>query len=323
MQIRELGRTKLKISEIGFGAWAIGGSWWGKSDDTISLKALRHALDLGVNFIDTAEVYGDGHSEQLIAKVYRERKGKFHVATKIPPKNYKWPAINGTPIKEAFPAQWVRDHTEKSLRNLKMDCVDIQQLHVWAPNWVQETEWYETMVKLREEGKIRFIGVSLNDHEPDEAVELVRSGMVDVVQVIHNIFDQSPQDRLFPACQEKNVGVIARVPLDEGSLTGKFTAETTFPEGDWRRDYFPKEAMKETVERVEKLKFLVRDEIKSLTVAALKFCLSHPAVSTVIPGIRNPEQADQNCSASDGILLKPDELEKLKNHRWIRKSPIS
>lgn len=317
MQYRILGRTNLKVSEVGFGAWAIGGRMWGPSDDSVSLKALRRALDLGVNFIDTAAAYGKGHSEQLVSKVYRERKGGFYVATKIPPKNWEWPAKLNTPLRELFPSDWIREHTEKSLRNLKTDCIDLQQLHVWSPNWVRENDWYETMKKLKQEGKIRLIGVSLNDHQPDQALELVQSGMVDTVQVIYNIFDPSPQDHLFPTCQEKNVGVIARVPLDEGSLTGKFSKESKFAEDDWRKDYFTPEVLAETVQRVEKLKFLIRGEIRSLSVGALKFCLSHPAVSTVIPGIRSPQQAEENCLASDGILLKADELEKLKMHRWV------
>lgn len=347
MKYRTLGRTNLKVSEIGFGAWAIGGGMWGKQDDALSLKSLRRALDLGVNFIDTAAVYGKGHSEQLIAKVYRERAGKekIFVATKIPPKNWKWPAIHGTPIQDAFPKNWVREQTEKSLRNLKMDCVDIQQLHVWAPNWLKELDWLEELTKLRKEGKIRFIGVSLNDYEPNEALELVKSEMVDTIQVIYNIFEQAPQDHLFPACLQKNVGVIARVPLDEGSLTGKFTKQTRFAEDDWRKDYFSPERLEETVERVEKLKLILfpkkRDgelnpseiiqnggknlgtnsvkEIPSLATLALKFCLSHLAVSTVIPGIRNPQQAEENCSASDGHLLSPETLKQLQSHRWVRK----
>lgn len=319
MQYRQIGRTGLKVSEIGFGAWAIGGGMWGKSDDTISLAALRRALDLGVNFIDTAAVYGKGHSEQLISKVYRERKGegKIFVATKIPPKNWQWPAAPNTPLKDAFPSNWMREYTEKSLRNLKMECVDIQQLHVWSSNWVKENEWFETMQKLKQEGKIRFIGVSLNDRQPNEALELVKSGMADTIQVIYNIFEQSPQDKLFPLCQEKNVGIIVRVPLDEGSLTGKFTKETRFAEDDWRKDYFSPKRLEETVRRVEKLKLTLQG-FRSLPAAALKFCLSHPAVSTVIPGIRNPQQAEENCSASDGVLLRSEELEKLKSHRWDR-----
>ncbi len=318
MKYRILGRTGLEISEIGFGAWAIGGGMWGKTNDDVSLDALRCALDLGVNLIDTAAVYGNGHSEQLISTVVKERKGKFFVASKIPPKDWNWPPKPNCPIRDAFPAAWVRENTEKSLKNLRMECLDVQQIHVWSPNWVKESEWYEELVKLRQEGKIRFIGVSLNDHKPNEALELVQSGMADTVQVIHNIFDQSPEDKLFPLCKEKNVGVIDRVPLDEGSLTGKFTEQTQFAEGDWRRDYFPPDILKETVRRVEKLKPIVRGETGSLATSALKYCLSHPAVSTVIPGIRSPEQARMNCAASNGIPLRPETLQELKKHRWDR-----
>lgn len=318
MKYRIFGKTKIEISEIGFGAWAIGGSWWGQTNDETSLKALRTALDLGVNFIDTAAVYGNGRSEQLVGKVYRERKGKFHIATKIPPKDFRWPPLPNASIHDAFPSRWIREHTEKSLRNLRIECIDIQQLHVWSPNWVHQNDWLETLSKLKEEGKLRFIGVSLNDHRPDEALELVRSGMVDVLQVIYNIFDQSPEDRLFPLCQEHNVGIIARVPLDEGSLTGKLTEETTFPEGDFRRDYFSPGILPEVVRRVNALKFLAENGTHSLAVQALRFCLSHPAVSTVIPGIRTPEQAHINCSASDGVLLSKEELAELKHHRWVR-----
>jgi aryl-alcohol dehydrogenase-like predicted oxidoreductase len=190
---------------------------------------------------------------------------------------------------------------------------------VWSPNWVRESEWHEALQKLKKEGKIRFIGVSINDQGSDEALELAGSGMADTIQVIYNIFEQSPADRLFPLCRKKNVGIIARVPLDEGSLTGKLTKDSKFAEGDWRKDYFSGEALEETVKRVEKLKFLVRDEIKSLAAGALKFCLSHPAASTLSPGIRSPTQAEQHVSASDGKPLKPEELEELERHRWDRK----
>lgn len=321
MKYRTLGRTQISVSEIGFGAWAIGGNMWGPQDDEASLNALRRALDLGVNFIDTAAVYGMGHSEQLVGKIYRERKGAFTVATKIPPKNMRWPAQHGIRVSEVFPRGWVREQTELSLKNLNVERIDLQQLHVWAPNWVKENDWYEEMVKLKEEGKVRFVGVSLNDHEPDEAVELVKSGMADAVQVIYNIFAQSPQDKLFPACLEKNVGVLARVPLDEGSLTGKFTEKTAFAKTDWRKNYFSPDRLKETVKRVEKLRPLLKQAAPSMVQAALKFCVSHPAVSSVIPGIRSVEQADQNCAASDGASLSPDLLEELKKHRWIHKYP--
>ncbi len=327
MRHRILGRTKIKVSEIGFGAWAIGGDMWGHQDDAVSLDALRRSIDLGVNFVDTAAVYGDGRSERLVGKVHKERNRSFAVATKIPPKNMRWPAAHGTPLKEAFPSRWIREKTEASLKDLGIDCVDLQQLHVWAPNWVRECDWFEEMEKLKKEGKIRHIGVSLNDHEPTEAVPLVESGMADVVQVIYNIFDQSPEDRLFPACLKADVGVLARVPLDEGALTGKFTVDTRFPPGDWRSDYFSPAILKETVARVDRLKALAGKRFPSLADLALKFCLAQPAVSCVIPGIRNKAQADQNCAASEGpgegasggAVLDAGLREELKRHRWVRK----
>lgn len=320
MEYRQLGRTELSVSEISFGAWAIGKSWWGEQDDNISLSALHRALDSGVNFIDTAQVYGDGHSEQLIAKVLKERgeKGKITVATKVPPKNVQWPGNGKVPLAKAFPKEYVIERAELSLKALETDCLDIYQIHVWSDGWIDQTEWFEGMQKLKEQGKIRFIGASINDHAPDDAVKLVKSGMVDTVQVIYNLFDQSPEDNLLPLAKEKNIGIIVRVPFDEGSLTGKFTYDTKFPDNDFRARYFRGSRMKETVDRAEKLKFLVQDEIKSLAQVALKYTLSHPAVSTVIPGIRTPEQAELNCAASGGKLLTTDELKEVKKHRWIR-----
>lgn len=320
MEYRVLGRTGLKVSEISFGAWAIGKSWWGEQDDAVSAAALHRALDLGINFIDSAQVYGDGHSERLIANVLKERneKGKIIVATKVPPKNYQWPGNGNVPMSNVFPKDYVISRAELSLKALNTDCLDIYQLHVWSDGWLTQTEWHEGMLKLKEQGKIRFIGASINDHAPDDALKLVESGMVDTIQVIYNIFDQSPEDKLLPLAKEKNTGIIVRVPFDEGSLTGKFTCDTAFPGGDFRARYFRGSRLKETVERVEKLKFLARGEIKSLAQAALKFCLSHPAVSTVIPGIRAPEQAELNASASDGKLFTPEELSEIRKHRWVR-----
>ena len=320
MEYRILGRTGLKVSEISFGAWAIGKSWWGEQEDDVSLAALHRALELGVNFIDTAQVYGDGHSERLIAKVLKERgeKNKVVVATKVPPKNYQWPGSGKAPLAKAFPKDYVISRAELSLKALETDCLDIYQLHVWSDGWIEQTEWHEGMQELKKQGKIRFIGASINDHAPDDARKLVESGMTDTIQVIYNLFDQSPEDNLLPLAKEKNVGIIVRVPFDEGSLTGKFTYDTKFPDNDFRARYFRGNRMKETVERAEKLKFLSRGEMKSLAQAALKFCLSHPAVSAVIPGIRTPEQAELNCAASGGKLLTPEELKEVKKHRWIR-----
>ena len=315
VKFRALGRTNLQVSEVGFGAWAIGGGMWGKTDDAESLKALRRALDLGVNFVDTAAVYGNGHSEQLVGKVWRERNGAFYVATKIPPKDGNWPAQNNSPIRSAFPAAWVREQTEKNLRNLNLERIDVQQIHVWSSNWVRETEWIETLIQLRQEGKIRFIGVSIGD--PKEALGLAKSGLADTIQVVYNIFDQSPEDELFPLCRNNNVGVIARSPLDEGSLTGKFSKDTKFSQDDWRNGYFSPAVLRETVERVERLKPRILKEAPSMTVGALKFCLSHPAVSTVIPGIRSIAQAEENCRASNGAF-PPGFLAEIKKHRWVR-----
>jgi aryl-alcohol dehydrogenase-like predicted oxidoreductase len=315
MQYRMLGRTGIKVSEIGFGAWGIG-AHWGPRDDHLARAALRNALDCGINFIDTAQAYGEGHSERLIADVLKEKGDGVAVATKIPPKNHEWPARPDTPLHAAFPKDWIIRCTERSLKSLETDCLDLQQLHVWAARWINETDWIETLQDLKTQGKIRFIGVSINDHEPDTAIELVHEGWVDTLQVIYNIFDQSPAEQLFSLAREKNVGIIARSPLDEGGLTGKLTHDTVFPEGDWRRSYFEGDRLKQTIERADRLNFLIRDEIRSLSHAALKFCLSHEAVSTVIPGMRRPLHVEENCAVSDGKRLSPDELSLLAEHAW-------
>ena len=223
MKYRVLGKTKIQVSEIGYGCWGIGGGW-GKLDDQEAVSSIHQAIHLGVNFLDTALAYGEGHSEKIIAKTLEQISAPVTVATKIPPKNWVWPAKAGTGIQEVFPKKWIIKSTEKSLKNLKTDCLDLQQFHVWTDSWMKEDEWKETMALLKKQGKIRFFGVSINDHEPESALKIVQSGLVDTVQVIYNIFDQSPEKELFPLCLEKNVGVIARVPLDEGGLSGKFSS---------------------------------------------------------------------------------------------------
>jgi aryl-alcohol dehydrogenase-like predicted oxidoreductase len=310
MQERTLGRTGLQVSEIGFGAWAIGAEMWGPQDDADSLAALHRTLNLGCTFIDTAQVYGEGHSERLIARVFRERGERVTVATKVPPKNRIWGPEPGTNIADVFPYDYVYRRCEKSLRNLETDCLDVYQLHTWCPTWDEETGWYEAMVKLREEGKIRAIGISVSDERPGEANAHIAAGRVDTIQVIYNILDQSPEWELFPLAEEQNVGILARVPLASGALSGRFTRETTFPKGDWRRDE-GRDWVIEQVEKVEQLGFLTEDGTP-LVIAALKFCLAHPAVSTVIPGIRNVRQAEMNLSASDGLPLPPEHLRRLR-----------
>src|ERR687890_2302334 len=247
---RRLGRTELEVSEVGYGAWGIGKSQWIGAEDDESLRALNRAIDLGLNFVDTALAYGEGHSERLVGQVVRERDETVYVATKIPPKNRIWPAPSGLHPDEIFPGDYVRECTERSLRNLGLDTVDVQQFHVWHDEWVGEGDWLEAVEELKREGKIRFFGVSINDHQPANAVRLISTGAVDTAQVIYNVFDQSPEDLLLPACQQHGVGVIVRVPFDEGSLTGRITPDTTFEEGDFRNYYFRGDRKQEVFDRV-------------------------------------------------------------------------
>jgi aryl-alcohol dehydrogenase-like predicted oxidoreductase len=318
VQYRTLGKTGLQVSEIGFGAWGIGGSMWVGAQDDESLRALNRAIDLGLNFIDTAYGYGEGHSEQLIGQVLRQRSERVYVATKIPPKNRQWPAQHTTRAKDAFPGDYVREYTERSLRNLGADAIDVQQFHVWSDSWMDQGDWLEAVQQLKAEGKIRFFGVSINDHEPESALKLVRSGQVDVVQVIYNIFDQSPEDELLPACREHNVGVIARVPFDEGALTGAITPETTFPPDDWRNNYFRGDRKREVYERVQAITRELDIKLEQLPEVSLRYILSHPAVSTVIPGMRRVRNVERNMVVGDGQGLPEAQVRQLKAHRWIR-----
>lgn len=282
------------------------------------MRALHKAIDMGVNFVDTALVYGDGHSEGLVGRLVRERKERIYVATKVPPKNGQWPARKGVDLNETFPHDYIIKKTEQSLKNLNLDFVDILQFHVWDDEWTDQAEWSDAISKLKEEGKIRHFGVSINDHQPENALKLAASGKVDTFQVIYNIFDQSPEDKLFPLCKEKNIGVIVRVPLDEGGLGGSITADTVFPDGDFRNNYFKGDRKKQIVDRVSKLMQISGTEAQSIAELALRFVLSHPAVSTVIPGMRSTKNVDANCGLSDGKLLSVKLLSELKKHRWVR-----
>src|SRR5450432_3038241 len=244
MRFRTLGKTGLEISEVGYGAWGIGGKQWQGGNDDESLSASRRSLELGLNFIDTALAYGDGHSEQLVGQIVRDAPGKVWVASKVPPKNKKWPARAGIGIEEVFPYDYIVASTEESLRNLKMETLDLQQLHVWNPEWLERDEWRRAAEDLKRSGKIRYFGLSLNNHEPDSALTVIKTGLIDAVQVIYNVFDQTPEASLFPLCSELGVGVLARVPLDEGALTGTITEQTTFEPGDCRERYFRDERKK-------------------------------------------------------------------------------
>jgi aryl-alcohol dehydrogenase-like predicted oxidoreductase len=318
LEYRKLGKTGLKISEIGFGAWGIGGTLWQGAKDDESIRALHRAVDLGLNFIDTALVYGNGHSENLVGKVMKERKEQLYVASKIPPKNGKWPARSGTMLREAFPYDHIIKSTETSLKNLHVDSIDVQQFHLWDDDWAPDAEWQDAIAKLKEQGKIRFFGISINYHQPDNALKVGATGLVDSFQVIYNIFDQTPVNNLFPLCQEKNIGIIVRVPLDEGGLTGKITSETKFPAEDFRNHYFRDDRKQQVVERTNALAQLLGKEAVTLPELALRFCLHHPAVSTVIPGMRSVANVDANCRFSDRRKFSDRMITEIRKHKWER-----
>jgi aryl-alcohol dehydrogenase-like predicted oxidoreductase len=313
---RRLGRTGLSVSEVGYGAWGIGGSMWLGAEDDESVRALHRAIDPGLNFIDTAAAYGNGHSERLVGEVVRERDERIVVASKIPPKNMEWPARTSDPD-EAFPADHVRKWTERTLTNLGLDVLDVQQFHVWNDEWVGRGSWLEGIQALKDEGKIRFFGVSINDLQPGNAVRLIETGSVDTVQVIYNVFEQAPEDELLAACERNDVGVIARVPFDEGSLTGRLTAESTFPDGDFRNEYFSGER---SLDKVDARVRAILDDLdisrEELPEVALRYVLSRPEVSTVIPGMRSVANVERNAAVGDGSGLDDETLQALKAHRY-------
>jgi aryl-alcohol dehydrogenase-like predicted oxidoreductase len=317
MKYRKLGRTGIEVSEIGYGAWGIGGVQWQGGDDDEAKRALNLAIDQGLNFIDTALAYGGGHSEKLVGQVARARKECLYIATKVPPKNMEWPA-RAVPLHDVFPYDYIIECTEKSLRNLGVDCLDIQQLHVWHDNWAHQNEWLDAFMKLREEGKVRYFGLSLNDYQPANAIEVLKLGYIDTVQVIYNIFEQAPEDELYPVCQQHHIGVLARVPFDEGGLTGAITPDVTFPEGDFRNWFFQGDRKQKVFDRVEKLRELLGSEASTLAELALRFTLQHDAVSTVIPGMRTTNHVAANISYSDGRKLSAELLDKLRAFAWDR-----
>jgi aryl-alcohol dehydrogenase-like predicted oxidoreductase len=318
MHYRMLGRTGLEVSEIGYGTWGVGKAGWTGADDQESQRALHAAIDRGVNFIDTALGYGYGHSERLVGQVVRARAERVYVATKIPPRNLQWPARAGVAANDAFPADHVIARTEESLRNLGLEAIDVQQFHVWSDEWVGQGDWLEAIQQLKQQGKIRFFGISINDHQPHNALRLIESGALDTVQVIYNIFDQSPEDRLFTACRQHNIGVIVRVPFDEGGLTGKVTPDTSFADGDFQARYFQGDRKREVYERARAIAADLDMSMDGLPEVALRYTLSHPAVSTVIPGMRSARHVEQNTAVGDGRGLPPEQVQRLKAHRWER-----
>jgi aryl-alcohol dehydrogenase-like predicted oxidoreductase len=304
------------VSDVGYGMWGMAG--WTGSDDEQSFEALDRAIALGCNFFDTAWAYGDGHSEKLLGETLRRHAGKqLYVATKIPPKNRKWPAKPDYPLADVFPADYIREYTEKSLRNIGVDTLDLQQFHVWHDGWSEDDSWQKAVAALKEQKLVRAVGISVNRFQPANVLRALDTGLIDAVQVVYNTFDQNPEDELFPACQAKDIAVIARVPFDEGSLTGTLTAETTWPAGDFRNLYFHPDNVRETLERVERLRPVVP---KGMTMPelVLRHILHHPAVSTVIPGMRKPHHVEQNIGVSGQPPLSNELIAELKTHRWSR-----
>ncbi len=317
MHHRTLGRTGLSVSEIGFGAWGIGGSMWVGAQEDESVRALHRAIELGVNFIDTARGYGE--SERIVGRVVREHRGDdVYVATKVPPKNQQWPAAEGLDPSETFPGDHIRESLETSLRESGLEVFDVLQFHVWSDEWVGRGDWLETIDALKREGKIRFFGVSINDYEPENALELVRSGAVDTVQVIYNVFHQAPEEQLLPACRQHDVGVIVRVALDEGGLTGRIKRDTEFPEGDWRHRYFGGDRKAQVEDHVDAMASDLGISTDELPEVALRYVLSEAAVSTVIVGMRSVRNVERNAAIGDGRGLEQERRELLKKHRWER-----
>jgi aryl-alcohol dehydrogenase-like predicted oxidoreductase len=320
MRYRKLGRTGWDVSEIGYGMWGMGG--WTGSDDEESLHSLQIAVDSGCNFFDTAWGYGNGKSEGLLGQLVRNnRDRKLFTATKIPPKNFKWPSKREYSLDDCFPPEHIQEFVEKSLHNAGLDSFDLMQFHTWEDQWLEDERAVRKMLDLKAQGLFHAIGISINRWEPWNGVKAVRSGFIDTVQVIYNIFDQNPKDELFPACRKNNTGVIARVPFDEGSLTGTLTRESKWPEGDWRNTYFVPENLNSSVEHADALKPLVPEGM-TMSEMALRFILGEPAVSTIIPGMRKSKHTKMNLSTSDAGLLDDDLMEKLEQHRWDREPNV-
>ena len=316
MQYRTLGRTGWQVSDIGYGMWGLAG--WTGSDDEESLRSLHRAVELGCNFFDTAWGYGNGHSEKLLGQLLRAHPDKkLYIASKIPPKNFKWPAEPKYSLDDCYPPDHIRQYVESSLKNLGLGQMDLIQFHTWDDTWAKDERWQRTLDDLKREGWILASGISIDRWEPANAIQALRTGAIDAVQVIYNIFDQNPEDELFPVCRELNIGVIARVPFDEGTLTGTLTLDSKWPQGDWRNSYFVPENLKASVARAEALRPTIPSGM-TMPEMALRFILANPDVSTIIPGMRKLRNTEMNIATSDAGGLSPDLVQKLRAHRWDR-----
>jgi aryl-alcohol dehydrogenase-like predicted oxidoreductase len=293
------------------------GGWTG-ADDRRSMAVLGAAVNAGITFFDSAQVYGYGHTDGLLGELVRSRAGAgLFTASKVPPKNREWPARPGSRLRDAFPPDHVRGSVDGILRRLGTETVDLVQFHVWNDIWADDPGFPGAVEAIRGDGRVRHVGISVNRREPANVLRTLRTGLIDSVQVVYNVFDQAPEDELFPLCRELGVAVIARVPLDEGSLTGTLTVDTRWPDGDWRNGYFSPASLRETVARVEALRPLVPDG-ESITGMALRFILSNPDVTTVIPGTRTTEHLAANVVAAEAGPLPGELITALRAHRWDR-----
>ena len=316
MNHRTFGRLGWQVGEVGYGMWGLAG--WTGGDDALTCESLRLAVASGCNFFDTALAYGEGASERVLGELVRDSPGhRLCTATKIPPKNRQWPSRRGSALADVFPADYIRSSVETSLTNLGLTSLDLIQFHVWEDDWADDSTWQKAVDALKREGLVRGVGVSVNRWEPGNVLRTLRTGLIDAVQVIYNVFDQAPEDEMFPECRERGVAVIARVPFDEGSLTGTLTLESRWPEGDWRNSYFVPENLKASVERAERLRPLVPSG-STMAGMALRFVLSNPDVATVIPGMRRPVNVRANVAAGEAGPLAPALLAELRRHRWDR-----
>lgn len=316
MEYRRFGRTNWEVSEIGYGMWGLAG--WTGSEASEYERALDLAVERGCNFFDTAWGYGEGKSEEVLGQLQKRHAAKnLYLATKIPPKNFKWPSKAGYKLEDCFPADHIKEYTEKSLRNLGVETIDLQQFHVWEDSWADDERWQRAVEELKREGKIKAMGVSVNRWEPNNCLRTLETGLIDAVQVIYNIFDQAPEDLLFPACERLDIGVIARVPFDEGTLTDTLTKDTVFPADDWRSTYFVPENLNSSVDHAEALKPLLPPGM-NLPELALRFILANKTVGTIIPGMRKIRNVEANMRVSDGTDLPEEFLAQLKSHRWDR-----
>lgn len=318
MIYKNFARSEEKVSLLGFGAWGIGRTMWIGANDKESKLTLHRAIEKGVNFFDSALVYGNGHSEKLVGEVEKESGQSLFITSKIPSKRFEWPARDESTLSESFPADHIIRSTERSLKNLNREYLDLQQFHVWNDKWANEDEWKEAVQKLRKDGKVRFFGISINDHQPENGIEAGKTGLIDSFQVIFNLFDQSPTDELVPFCRENNIAIIARVPFDEGGLTGNITPDTEFPRGDFRNNYFRGDRKREVYERVQNIWEDIKGETESMAEASLRYLVSFQEVTTVIPGMRKEKNLISNVESIDKGALSAELMENVKKHRWVR-----